>query len=567
MSSHVTSPCEPTPYERVLDLQLLRFRSRPTAEEPSLLAKSLLGKGRFHEALAVSGDALAEEEEDGDLLLVHGLAWLELNELGWAQMALTRAARVEPEWGEPWRWLAELLQRRGDIPRALAAIEHGLQRLPNDDELLAQQRQLRSRLDAVEFLRQPDSHEPSLLVEQLLHEGFSETAMKVLDVALRAEEDDCDLLLQKVRLLRREGAEGQAKLALGRLLTVDPSWHVPWDELISMLIDADDEDEARATLERALRVADPLGSLEGWAKVLAVSLPEPLPKTVVPAPKKQASEEVEIEIDIEVTPIDVVEPSLTKPSEARPVEARPVEARPVEALPIEALPIEALPVEALPIEALRSEASPIEVAPVESTDASAVEAVPAVEVPSVDVVTVESPVEPTKEAFEAEAGHAPAASVFDHRETERLEVAGGPEEKTSTLEIVAVASDRSRRRRRDRKRRRGRRKAAKRAAESKTSTEVHVISSPDGEASARDADAPVADRALDELLDELSKESQGELDLASFALQSWAVDETTYSDTVPGYPVLLTDVRGLRGKRPYQPPAPTDLFPKAHAES
>jgi tetratricopeptide (TPR) repeat protein len=117
-----------------LDLRLLRFRSRRD-EYPHALASALLDAGRIPEALEVVQVGLLQSENDGALLVLEGRAWFEQGDLPQAQAALLRAAKVTPRDKEPYRWLAQVLMKRGEPARAVQVLERALQLDPTDRAL------------------------------------------------------------------------------------------------------------------------------------------------------------------------------------------------------------------------------------------------------------------------------------------------------------------------------------------------------------------------------------------------------------------------------------------------
>src|SRR5688500_17397714 len=117
-----------------LDIRLLRFRSRRD-EYPHALASALLDAGRIPEALEVVQVGLLQSENDGALLVLEGRAWFEHGDLPQAQAALLRAAKVTPRDKEPYRWLAQVLMKRGEPARAVQVLERALQLDPTDRTL------------------------------------------------------------------------------------------------------------------------------------------------------------------------------------------------------------------------------------------------------------------------------------------------------------------------------------------------------------------------------------------------------------------------------------------------
>ena len=117
-----------------LDIRLLRFRSRRD-EYPLALATALLEAGRIPEALEVVQIGLTQSENDGALLVLEGRAWFEQGDLPQAQAALLRAAKVSPRDKEPYRWLSQVLMKRGEPARAVQVLERALQIDPTDRAL------------------------------------------------------------------------------------------------------------------------------------------------------------------------------------------------------------------------------------------------------------------------------------------------------------------------------------------------------------------------------------------------------------------------------------------------
>lgn len=83
-----------------------------------MLARDLLDAGRHADAGDVLGKALESDPEDGELLLLDGRIRFAGGDLLGAQAALLKAARSLPRNKEPFRWLGEVLLKRGDPARA-----------------------------------------------------------------------------------------------------------------------------------------------------------------------------------------------------------------------------------------------------------------------------------------------------------------------------------------------------------------------------------------------------------------------------------------------------------------
>jgi tetratricopeptide (TPR) repeat protein len=106
-----------------LDARLLRFRNRPGSEDAASLAEALLSAERLTEALEVASVGLSRAPNDARLLVVQGRGLFHEGDLLQAQAALLKAARIASASKEPFRWLGEVLLRRGDPQRALKVLE------------------------------------------------------------------------------------------------------------------------------------------------------------------------------------------------------------------------------------------------------------------------------------------------------------------------------------------------------------------------------------------------------------------------------------------------------------
>jgi len=130
-----------------LDLGMLRFWNRPHREDPTLLAQSLVASGRLHEALRVTEIALERDPTDADLLMIRGRAWLQQGEPDRAQTFFVRAAKQDPAWDEPWRWLGEALLFRGRYDKAADVLDRALELRPDNDEARELRRRVQEAVD------------------------------------------------------------------------------------------------------------------------------------------------------------------------------------------------------------------------------------------------------------------------------------------------------------------------------------------------------------------------------------------------------------------------------------
>lgn len=130
---------------QALDARLIRYRNRPASEDAVKLAEDLLTANRAEDAVEVAGAALERAPDDGPLLLVVGKAWLKQGDLLRAQASLLKAARVLPHNKDVFRWLGEVLLKRGDPDRAAKVLERAVA-LDASDKSLAQLHQRAVRL-------------------------------------------------------------------------------------------------------------------------------------------------------------------------------------------------------------------------------------------------------------------------------------------------------------------------------------------------------------------------------------------------------------------------------------
>lgn len=228
-----------------LDLRVLRFRSNPDKDEPSLLAHELIGKGRFDEALELTGAALEEDPTDTDLLVAHGVALAKSGELATAQLALTRAAKADPDWSEPWRHLAEVLWQRGKSARALQVARRGLAVEPGDSGLERIKKSASLELRARTYMLAPDGEDPTMLAQQLLSDHRADLAFEVTRTAMLDELLDEDLLVIHAKAARAMGDLDEAVTALSTASMEAPDWPEVWLLLSEAYELRDEPDRAR----------------------------------------------------------------------------------------------------------------------------------------------------------------------------------------------------------------------------------------------------------------------------------------------------------------------------------
>lgn len=241
--------------DQQLDLRVLRFRNEPEREDPALLVLELVSAGRTHDAIEVVDAALRAEPDDVDLLLGCGIAAMRAEQLAFAQLVLTRAARQAPAWSEPLRVLSSVLSMRGRPEKAVEIARRALELGATDAELQQRvQRDDRERaLDAQleSFRADPTSIEPALLAQELLAQERTRDALEVIESALSIEED-ADLHVIAARIQRSRGERELARAALARAIALTPDWAEPARMLGELLLDEGALLEALPIIESAL---------------------------------------------------------------------------------------------------------------------------------------------------------------------------------------------------------------------------------------------------------------------------------------------------------------------------
>src|SRR5689334_9965494 len=126
----------PSTDTHMLNARLLRFRSRPEHEDAYALAQDLFAAQRYGDARGVLVSVQADDDQQqGRLLVLEGRAWYMDRDLGRAQAALLKAAKLDPQHADAFRWLGEVLLKRGDPGRAVRAFERALMLGADDAEL------------------------------------------------------------------------------------------------------------------------------------------------------------------------------------------------------------------------------------------------------------------------------------------------------------------------------------------------------------------------------------------------------------------------------------------------
>ena len=117
-----------------LDELLRQWRSNPDADATVALC-SFLGTSTREELIReVATSAETWHAEDGNVMLAVGRMHLDAGLLADAQAALVAAGRANGRDAKPFRYLGEVLLRRGDALRAEKVLARALQFSPNDPE-------------------------------------------------------------------------------------------------------------------------------------------------------------------------------------------------------------------------------------------------------------------------------------------------------------------------------------------------------------------------------------------------------------------------------------------------
>ncbi len=100
-----------------------RFLADRSVEEPSLFARELIAAERLEDARCVLGAALAEDQDDPDLLVACAELEQASGDFDAAKRSLVRATRADPGWESAWNDLEALLRKAGDDRAANAVAE------------------------------------------------------------------------------------------------------------------------------------------------------------------------------------------------------------------------------------------------------------------------------------------------------------------------------------------------------------------------------------------------------------------------------------------------------------
>ena len=117
-----------------LDELLRQWRSNPDADATIALCSFLGTSSREELIREVGASAETWHAEDGPVMLAVGRMHLDAGLLAEAQAALVAAGKANGRDAKPFRYLGEVLLRRGDALRAEKVLARALQFSPNDPE-------------------------------------------------------------------------------------------------------------------------------------------------------------------------------------------------------------------------------------------------------------------------------------------------------------------------------------------------------------------------------------------------------------------------------------------------
>ncbi|MCA9582832.1 MAG: tetratricopeptide repeat protein, partial [Myxococcales bacterium] len=149
--------------DRALDTRLLRFRSDPSAEDPSALARELMRAGRGPEAMEVAGEGLRSNPRNAVLLVVLGKVLLDSGDLVRAQAALLEAAKGAHPPPDAFRYLGEVLLHRGDHDRAAKVLARARALAPDDPQIRELHGRATKRTRSAEVSAPPRAEVPGAL--------------------------------------------------------------------------------------------------------------------------------------------------------------------------------------------------------------------------------------------------------------------------------------------------------------------------------------------------------------------------------------------------------------------
>lgn len=107
------------------------------------------------------------------------------------------------------------------------------------------------------FWNRPGAEEPAMLAEDLLAAGRPQEAIRVVEAALELDSADAEVMVAGARAWEESGNLDRAQLLLTRAATAEPSWSEPWRRLGELLVQRGRFERAKQLLERAREVAPP----------------------------------------------------------------------------------------------------------------------------------------------------------------------------------------------------------------------------------------------------------------------------------------------------------------------
>src|SRR5262245_39801627 len=111
-----------------------QWKHRPDVNTTLALCEELRGTARHDLVQAIGAFATREYGSNAAALVAAGRMYMEADRLDEAQSALIAAGKVAPRDAGVYRWLGEVLLRRGDATRAEKVLERAMQPGANDGE-------------------------------------------------------------------------------------------------------------------------------------------------------------------------------------------------------------------------------------------------------------------------------------------------------------------------------------------------------------------------------------------------------------------------------------------------
>jgi len=148
-----------------LDARLLRHRNDPRSEDWSVLANGLAAARRWREVGEVAEARMKVAPRELDPVIILAQSWIARGDLLRAQKVLIEGARAHGKEPRVYRWLGEVLLKRGDPERAKKVLSKAKALAPADGTIasLHQRAERLSRIadDAETSIREPDDDRPT----------------------------------------------------------------------------------------------------------------------------------------------------------------------------------------------------------------------------------------------------------------------------------------------------------------------------------------------------------------------------------------------------------------------